>query len=52
LRGEIEPLTNARVSLEGHLLAFAAEDARRNHSVIDMTEYRAQAEQVGRMASG
>jgi predicted dehydrogenase len=46
LRGEIPPLTNARASLESHLLAFAAEEARRNHSVIDMADFRAHAENL------
>lgn len=44
LRGELEPLTTARVSLESHLLAFAAEEARHNRSVIHMPEFRARAE--------
>ena len=44
LRGEIEPLTTARVSLESHLLAFAAEDARLSGQVIQMADYRARAE--------
>ena len=44
LRGEIAPLTTARVSLESHLLAFAAEEARLTHRVIEMAEYRARAE--------
>jgi predicted dehydrogenase len=44
LRGEIPPLTNARASLESHLLAFAAEEARHQHSVINMEEFRARAE--------
>lgn len=47
LRGEIAPLTTARVSLESHLLAFAAEDARISGQVVDMAAYRAQAEQAG-----
>jgi predicted dehydrogenase len=46
LRGEIAPLTTARVSLESHLLAFAAEEARLTGQVIDMVSYRAHAEQV------
>ncbi len=33
-------LTTARVSLESHLLAFAAEESRLNHTVIDMNRYR------------
>lgn len=48
LRGEIAPLTTARVSLESHLLAFAAEDARLSGQVIAMAEYRAQAEDLAR----
>ncbi|MCC6453764.1 MAG: Gfo/Idh/MocA family oxidoreductase [Caldilineaceae bacterium] len=44
VRGEIPPLTSARASLESHLLAFAAEEARLNHSVINMQEFRARAE--------
>ncbi len=47
LRGEQAPLTTARASLESHLLAFAAEEARRQHSVVDMQEFRAHAEQLG-----
>ena len=50
LRGEIPPLTSARASLESHLLAFAAEEARLNHTVIDMPTFRAQAEALGRAA--
>jgi predicted dehydrogenase len=44
LRGEIEPLTSARVSLESHLLAFAAEEARATGAVVQMDAYRARAE--------
>jgi hypothetical protein len=39
-------MTTARESLESHLLAFAAEDARVNGTIIDMGEYRRQAEDV------
>jgi predicted dehydrogenase len=46
LRGEIAPLTTARVSLESHLLAFAAEDARLAGQVVGMEEYRGKAERV------
>jgi predicted dehydrogenase len=46
LRGESEPLTTARTALESHLLAFAAEVARLNNTVIDMAAFRAQAEQL------
>ncbi|MEZ4733315.1 MAG: Gfo/Idh/MocA family oxidoreductase [Caldilineaceae bacterium] len=44
LRGEAEPLTSARVSLESHLLAFAAEEARVQGTMIQMSEFRARAE--------
>lgn len=44
VRGEIPPLTTARASLESHLLAFASEEARTRHSVIDMAEFRTHAE--------
>lgn len=47
LRGEEKALTDVRTSLESHLLAFAAEEARLNHQVIDMASFRAQAEKVG-----
>ncbi|MCB0116401.1 MAG: hypothetical protein KDD84_20025, partial [Caldilineaceae bacterium] len=46
LRGEEKALTDVRTSLESHLLAFAAEDARLSGQMIDMAEYRAQAEMV------
>lgn len=46
LRGEAEPLTSARTALESHLLAFAAEEARLTHQVVDMAAFRAQAEQL------
>lgn len=38
------PTTNPRESLECHYMAFAAEDSRHNNIVIDMQEYREQAE--------
>lgn len=44
VRGEAEPLTSARVSLESHLLAFAAEEARIQGKMIQMNEFRARAE--------
>lgn len=44
LRGEEAPLTNARASLESHLMGFAAEEARRNKTVVEMDEFRARAE--------
>ncbi len=41
LRGEGQrPLTDARASLESHLLAFAAEKARLESIVVNMAEYR------------
>jgi predicted dehydrogenase len=43
LRGEAPPLTDARTSLESHLLAFAAEEARLNRSVINMDDFRMRA---------
>jgi predicted dehydrogenase len=46
LRGEREPLTSARASLESHLLAFAAEEARLQGAVINMADFRARAEQL------
>jgi hypothetical protein len=48
LRGDAPALTNARSSLESHLLAFAAEEARITRSVIEMAEFRARAEQTPR----
>jgi predicted dehydrogenase len=50
LRGEAEALTNARESLESHLMAFAAEDARLNGQVIVMDDYRRQAEALTQQA--
>ncbi|MCB0053729.1 MAG: hypothetical protein KDE24_29765, partial [Caldilinea sp.] len=50
LRGEIAPLTTARVSLESHLLAFAAEEARLSGQVIAMADYRARAEELAALA--
>lgn len=45
VRGEPDDtLTSARASLESHLLAFAAEESRLNHTAINMAEYRQQAE--------
>ncbi len=39
-------LTNARASLESHLMAFAAEQARTTRTVIDMRAFRTEAEMV------
>jgi predicted dehydrogenase len=38
--GESAALTTARTSLESHLMAFAAEDARLGGRVVRMTDYR------------
>lgn len=46
VRGEQQPLTTGRESLESHLMAFAAEESRLNGTVVDMAEYRARAERV------
>ncbi len=43
-----DSVTTARESLESHLLAFAAEEARLNHSVIEMAEYRTRVEAEAR----
>jgi len=43
LNGREQPLTGARESLESHLLAFAAEEAREHGKVVEMQEYRARA---------
>ena len=51
MRGERQDvLTSARESVESHLLAFAAEEARLSGDSIDMAAYRAQLEQD--MATG
>ncbi|RIK47442.1 MAG: gfo/Idh/MocA family oxidoreductase [Chloroflexi bacterium] len=52
LRGEAEPLTSARASLESHLLAFAAEEARLAGTVVDMAAFRARAEALTRQFAG
>ncbi len=52
LRGEPDDsLTSARVSLESHLLAFAAEESRLEGKVIDMPAFRQQAEAKARQLS-
>jgi hypothetical protein len=43
VRGEEQPLTAARESLESHLMAFAAEESRLNATVVDMDEFRGRA---------
>lgn len=52
LRGEEPPLTDVRASLESHILAFAAEEARLSRSLIDMAAFRAQAERSTRQDTG
>lgn len=47
-----DSVTTARESLESHLLAFAAEESRFTHSVIDMPEYRARVEAEARALYG
>jgi hypothetical protein len=42
--GNTTAITDARTSLESHLMAFAAEESRHNNIVIDMDEFRQQAE--------
>ncbi len=39
-----EPLTSARASLESHLMAFAAEEARLDGEMLDMAAYRQRVE--------
>ena len=39
-----DPLTNAKASLESHLMAFAAHKSRLNNCIIDMKEFREQAD--------
>ena len=42
--GSADGLTTARELLESHRLAFAAEESRLDHRVIDMALYRNQAQ--------
>lgn len=46
LRNRSPMQTTARASLESHLMAFAADEARLQGSVIDMDAYRRQAEAI------
>lgn len=45
LKGNRKPTPSARESLESHFMAFAAEAARHEGVVIDMDDYREQAEE-------
>ncbi len=47
MRGEEEAMSTARESLESHLMAFAAEESRHEGTVVDMIDFRQQAENVG-----
>jgi predicted dehydrogenase len=45
--GDAQSLTSGRASLESHLMAFAAEEARVEGAIIDMDAYRQQIESGG-----
>jgi predicted dehydrogenase len=47
MRGEETPQTGGLTSLESHLLAFAAEEARQEGKVVDMESFRDAAESAG-----
>ncbi len=47
-----QALTTARESLQSHLMAFAAEEARMNGTVVHMDEYRRHAEALAKAQSG
>jgi hypothetical protein len=44
LRSPASALTTARESLESHLMAFAAEEARLSGAVVSMDDFRRRAE--------
>lgn len=46
LRNRAPIQTTARASLESHLMAFAADEARLQGSVVDMDAYRHRAEAI------
>lgn len=47
VRGQSPVRTDAHASLESHLMAFAADEARLSRSVVDMDAYRCEAQAVG-----
>ena len=51
-RDPAQSLTTARESLESHLMAFAAEQARVEGRVVDMAAYRQRAETLGKNSHG
>jgi predicted dehydrogenase len=51
-RDPVDALTGARESLESHLRAFAADDARVSESLVTMDEFRRRAEGVTARARG
>jgi hypothetical protein len=52
VRDRGQSLTTARQSLESHLMAFAAEEARLEGTVVHLEEYRRRAEALGHAHSG
>ncbi|MFN2184844.1 MAG: Gfo/Idh/MocA family protein [Anaerolineae bacterium] len=46
--GGLEGLTTSRESLESHLMAFAAEEARVQGGIVSMDEFRQRAESLGK----
>jgi hypothetical protein len=45
IKGNKQPTTNARESIESHFMAFAAEESRHNRKVINLDDYREKAEE-------
>jgi hypothetical protein len=52
VRDRSQARTTARQSLESHLMAFAAEEARQDGTVVHMDKYRGRAEETGKTPSG
>ncbi len=52
VRDPAQALTTARQSLESHLMAFAAEEARVNGTIVHMDEYRRRAEAAANAQGG